>query len=113
MRKDSLESLIEIVAIQSEEDSIAREQADREAWHEELIKMSPEQLKEYLERQLGDSDVVVEGYGMASHLSEGAGISLLTIMKLRDAVETAIFWVSEHLPENAPTESNESDDDEL
>ena len=57
-----------------------------------------------LVKSYDSTDVILEGYELVANISEGHGIAIAGIIRLREALMDSIEWITNNLVEEEPTE---------
>lgn len=83
--------------------------------HNEYISnLNPDELFERLVKAYESTDVILEGYNLVTNISEGHGVAIAGLIRLRAALEETILWMDKNLLEDEDESSEiEEEGDEL
>jgi hypothetical protein len=69
--------------------------------HNEYISnLDPDELFERLMKAYDSTDVILEGYNLVTNISEGHGIAIAGLIRLRAALEETVLWMDKNLLED-------------
>jgi dTDP-4-amino-4,6-dideoxygalactose transaminase len=75
-----------------------------EQHRQELLNLEPDELLRRLVKSYDSTDVILEGYELVANISEGHGIAIAGIIRLREALMDSVEWITNNLVEEEPTE---------
>lgn len=88
----------ELIRIKSENFSKVRE-------------FSTEEMMEYIDKVLDQTDIVVEGFNYSAQMTAFEGITLHAIQKVAQTLELVQHWIEFHDSDEDPLNLKESDDE--
>ena len=73
-----------------EEEKAIEQQA--EEWGQ-MLAYTPAEMANYMQQELLSTEVLVEGVGYATQMSEGSSLLLAGLIRMRESTEAALAWI--------------------
>lgn len=74
---------------------------EHEARLQAFLELSPDKVLEAIEEACIGTDIVIAGFDNADALNAGESISMLAVLRLRDALECVSLWIDQHHKEKS------------